>query len=1143
LVWIICITIRICHFSRYVYLYTIVLIVNIVLVIYDNTFNANGGRAIHIPSTTIDGYIEVSSSSFSGGNDVIFINQETADNVGFNSQIYFTSNSFTDNVKDVTIMSNDLICETIPSQIIFYDNEFQYSSGMYIVSVASPTGYTISGMTTNCSYVFHSNRFTSTNTPSTATIVVNTIGSTFIRNQFQTEGTIIVYYSQNANTVPLNFTLNNWNTMDYRVIDQRIKDNNDEPTMTGIVLYDPIYYAPSESFFHTKQRCFVEDGLCVRGFECFNINSTSANVCSGNTCLAPDLCLCEEGVSGEQCEHFKCFGFNSTDSRVCTGNGTCTKIDNCTCISGYSGFDCSEIIPLPSPTLSYPTEPSPSVSVAPDQTSLPIVTSSPNDPFIASSSSDGLSQSPLHSSSTTHSQEPSNSFSHTEASDSHTLSPELSESDVITPSLSHVQSTSSSTSFSTSSSTSFSSPAIASSSPEDVIRCFGILSSDSTVCSSNGKCVELDICICYPLYSGFRCNETNIDPISVQLVSNVIEGRVFNRGRQLYATANLSPADKISEMDMYWELYKAPNTLLNTSSMIISGVSIQSRSIVLKENSLLSNTDYLLIFNVRYRNSPDSSYTKSTMRVKTSSPPIAGSLSIQPPTGTAYNTTFRLQADNWTSNSGSLLYSFGYIRNNERITLVSNYSLNHFDTILPGGNMIVFVVANVLYGEQVQVINTMFVASANTSVLNFVQDRLKVISSASEHFDSDVTMIVSAIKESSGTLNQTVAMNIIDSIVQSVEQRTNSTQVAAEVQIQTLRVITNNVVYFSASTLNKVTSILTSVISRIADSDNEETLNSIVSATKNLAAPLLSKSSSNQNREAFVQLVNAFSPLIRKTLIEGQEKSISFDDSELLYLHTSRSPTSTVVLNVPEPNQKQLDASRRITRINDENIEITVSNDLFSSDTIANVPSLQLEAATFTNPVFEYQENNETKVVSSTISFMVYDSATDQELSVNDVSSLFTSSIPVVIEIMNNRTHYVCKYWDTEARIWSNSSICTTSQPTSTNPVVICNCSQPVTHLVSLDYIQAVKEEDEDTDPPITPNESSRKLGTAGIVLIILACLTPLVVMLATVIGVAWYLADWNRRKRADVYTPNQLDVVVQMFFSRMFRQQYTINM
>jgi hypothetical protein len=74
---------------------------------------------------------------------------------------------------------------------------------------------------------------------------------------------------------------------------------------------------------------------------CFGKSSSNSDICSGNgICIAPNVCSCELGYSGQQCQIISCFGKNSSDPSVCSGNGGCSQYDTCTCNSGFDGDNC-----------------------------------------------------------------------------------------------------------------------------------------------------------------------------------------------------------------------------------------------------------------------------------------------------------------------------------------------------------------------------------------------------------------------------------------------------------------------------------------------------------------------------------------------------------------------------------------------------------------------------------------------------------------------------------------------------------------------------------------------------------------------------------------------------------------------------------
>jgi hypothetical protein len=74
---------------------------------------------------------------------------------------------------------------------------------------------------------------------------------------------------------------------------------------------------------------------------CFGKTSSNSDICSGNgICIGSDVCSCELGYSGQQCQIINCFGKNSSDPSVCSGNGICSQYDTCSCNFGFDGYNC-----------------------------------------------------------------------------------------------------------------------------------------------------------------------------------------------------------------------------------------------------------------------------------------------------------------------------------------------------------------------------------------------------------------------------------------------------------------------------------------------------------------------------------------------------------------------------------------------------------------------------------------------------------------------------------------------------------------------------------------------------------------------------------------------------------------------------------
>ena len=75
---------------------------------------------------------------------------------------------------------------------------------------------------------------------------------------------------------------------------------------------------------------------------CFGVSGGDSRVCSGHgKCLDTNVCSCQDGYTGTECQVPLCYGIPSTlTSSVCSGKGTCKGQDTCECQSGFSGANC-----------------------------------------------------------------------------------------------------------------------------------------------------------------------------------------------------------------------------------------------------------------------------------------------------------------------------------------------------------------------------------------------------------------------------------------------------------------------------------------------------------------------------------------------------------------------------------------------------------------------------------------------------------------------------------------------------------------------------------------------------------------------------------------------------------------------------------
>jgi hypothetical protein len=123
-------------------------------------------------------------------------------------------------------------------------------------------------------------------------------------------------------------------------------------TCSGISPFkNPLEICSGNGVCVSKDICSCNTGYIGSNCEttyCYNNLSSDPNVCSGNgNCTSFNNCKCNIYYKGEQCQtpNPYCYGILSSDPNVCSGNGTCVSTDNCFCSVNYTGPKCD--IPVP----------------------------------------------------------------------------------------------------------------------------------------------------------------------------------------------------------------------------------------------------------------------------------------------------------------------------------------------------------------------------------------------------------------------------------------------------------------------------------------------------------------------------------------------------------------------------------------------------------------------------------------------------------------------------------------------------------------------------------------------------------------------------------------------------------------------------
>lgn len=78
---------------------------------------------------------------------------------------------------------------------------------------------------------------------------------------------------------------------------------------------------------------------------CFVDSWVNGSECAGNgKCIADDVCECNNGFGGNQCQYYVCFDYTADNILVCNGQGNCSNSNTCDCNTGYGGLECQYFI-------------------------------------------------------------------------------------------------------------------------------------------------------------------------------------------------------------------------------------------------------------------------------------------------------------------------------------------------------------------------------------------------------------------------------------------------------------------------------------------------------------------------------------------------------------------------------------------------------------------------------------------------------------------------------------------------------------------------------------------------------------------------------------------------------------------------------
>jgi len=253
---------------------------------------------------------------------------------------------------------------------------------------------------------------------------------------------------------------------------------------------------------------------------------------------------------------------------------------------------------------------------------------------------------------------------------------------------------------------------------------------------------------------------------------------------------------------------------------------------------------------------------------------------------------------------------------------------------------------------------------------------------------------------------------------------------------------------------------------------------------------MIASTSSAEQKLNFLKVLEQLTSKLREQVLENQLLELSMKDLEGRIARLGRldvSPSTT--FNITTPN-----GSGQV-------VSVQVDNGALSEGTLSSEPSIYIHGEIFANPVEEYSDKCNTKLASPTVSVQLFSETQQPIKNIDSTIPLFQTTLPVNITRGRNESYsFVCKYFDEQAGHWQNDTrICKTIE--NADGTVTCQCYQPVTHAVSLDYIQASENDAESVcDNPCGCISRKKPLASWAIALIVIGCVSGIVLAAALLI-------------------------------------------
>ncbi len=412
-------------------------------------------------------------------------------------------------------------------------------------------------------------------------------------------------------------------------------------------------------------------------------------------------------------------------------------------------------------------------------------------------------------------------------------------------------------------------------------------------------------------------------------------------------------------------------------------------------------------------------------------------------------------------------YRFGVVdpSNNRYIIFLNSFSTsNALVTSIPiqGNNVTVVVECRSASGHAQQRNTSITVNQPSAQELsNYVakQTNETLLTTNNAEFESQFTTICSAITSIVQTVDSHQVSSLITNLVDTMTARKEDLSV--EMRVQNSKLLSNEIQLFGKQSVLQLSHLLTDTM-KAPSASQHQVLDDAVSATKNLATVMIGDKSEKDEKLTFLELVDQVSAKKRNELQEGEISHLSMPHLEVVMAKTSdRYPNALLVIS--QQQEQEQDRSNVLVQVRTASI------------TTSHSSSIDVQGQIMEHPTETYVTKCDTTLVSPTISVRLFDSIKQQ--AIDQLPEVMNSAVPIIsttIDIsksmlnqQNSSSSFalVCKYHVTSNDTWMMSDrVCrtvVTSSPETSSSSVICMCNQPVTHAVSLDYIQSTTGEAE----------------------------------------------------------------------------------